>query len=83
MSWSFRKVGTSHHSLGMAVQAETQCPKVIRDEICARIRSSHLTTGQAIYVESHGHLEEGTDRPYNNVSEIKIAVQVLPLIDTP
>jgi hypothetical protein len=83
MSWSFRKVGTNHHTLKLAVEAETGCPKVIREEIGKRIDGAHLTKGQAIYVASHGHLEEGSDRPYNGTGEIKITVAVLPLIDTP
>lgn len=84
MSWSFRKAGAVKETLKLAVMAE-HAPESIKDEICRRIDSiGDSGPGQVMYVASHGHLDLSIpDRPWYCVGDIKINVEVIPLIDTP
>lgn len=97
MSWNFQKVGTLRDALKAAVQAESGCPQMVRDELCRRIDGAHvyappesvdpssneLPKGQALYVDSHGHLNDDPAELWRGVDEVMLRVRVVPLIDTP
>lgn len=87
MSWNFKKVGlvAMPAELKAAVQAE-HAPQVIKDEVCHRIdglASVESYQGQAIVVDTRGHIENDVLRPFNGVHDLLIFVYAAPLINTP
>jgi hypothetical protein len=81
MSWNFRKVGSNAEALKASVQAEF-APPSIKDEVCARIDGlkSIRRDGEAFLVETYGHTDTDTQRPWKSVDTIVIKVYTVPVI---
>ena len=86
MSWSFTKVGRAKLAaeLKAAVQAESNCPQDIRDELCFRVDEQvrWAKPDDGIVVQSHGHMGN-SGRTFGGTDTILIRVGPCPIVDTP
>lgn len=86
MSWSFKKVAKAKLAaeLKTAVQAESNCPQEIRDELCHRIDEQlrFAKPDDGILAESYGH-KGNSGRTYGGTDTLFMRVGACPIIDTP